>query len=162
FRVGETEADGLGGGEVPLLVGLAAAARVEPGDDKTVAEALAAEDRLLAAVPGELPQEIGERAALVVDRLPVEPADRVVLAIGVVVAVLAAAELVAGKQHRRAVGEQQGAEEVAFLPFAGRDDARVVGRTFLAVVEAAVVGMAVAILLAVRLVVLVVVGDQIV
>ena len=45
--------------------------------------------------------------------LPVEPGDLVVLAIGVVVAVLRAAELVAGQQHRRAVRERTGGQQRA-------------------------------------------------
>src|SRR3990172_3048359 len=44
--------------------------------------------------------------------VPIEPADLVILAISVVVAVLAAQELVAAEDHRRAGGEQQAADVV--------------------------------------------------
>ena len=46
---------------------------------------------------------------------PIEPADLVVLAIGVVVAVLGPAEFVAARQHRHALGKKEGGEEIAAL-----------------------------------------------
>ena len=93
-------------------------------------------------------------------QLPVEPADLVVLAIGVVVALLRARELVARQHHRRALRQQQRCEEVAHLPLAQGVDARIVGRTLGAAVPGAVVASAVLVVLAVRLVVLVVVADD--
>ena len=54
---------------------------------------------------------------------PVEPARRVVLAVGVVVAALGAAELVAAEQQRHALGQQQRRQQVARLPRAQRQDA---------------------------------------
>ena len=45
-----------------------------------------------------------------VGRGPVEPGDLVVLAVGVVVALLGAAHLVPAEQHRDAEGQQQGGE----------------------------------------------------
>jgi hypothetical protein len=50
--------------------------------------------------------ELGEVPLVLADRLPVDPGDLVVLAIGVVVALLGAGELVAGEQHRRAAGQE--------------------------------------------------------
>ena len=55
---------------------------------------------------------------------PVEPGDLVVLAPGVVVAALRAADLVAAEQHRRALGEEQRGQEVALLARAQREDLR--------------------------------------
>src|SRR3712207_7389951 len=52
----------------------------------------------------------------------VEPGDLGVLAPGVVVAALRAAELVAAEQHRRALAEQQRGQEVALLAGAKRVD----------------------------------------
>ena len=52
--------------------------------------------------------------------LPVDPAELVVLAVGVVVAALRAAELVAGEQHRHPLREQERGEEVAELAVAER------------------------------------------
>src|SRR5581483_3858950 len=94
-------------------------------------------------------------------RLPVEPARLVVLAIGVVVAPLRAAELVAGEKHRHALGEKERREQVARLPCPQFENVGAVGRAFDAAVPAAVVRVAVAVLLAVGLVVLLVVAGEV-
>src|SRR5690606_11777074 len=109
----------------------------------------------------QAPGEGKQRLALVVDVLPVQPADLAVLAVGVVVAALAAAELVAGHQHRDTLRQQRGGDEVAHLLAAQLADFRVVGRAFGAAVPAVVVVAAVAVVLPVRLVVLTVVGDEV-
>ena len=70
-------------------------------------------------------------------RVPVEPGDLVVLALGVVVAALRAPDLVAAEQHRHALREQQRREQVALLPRAQRDDLRIVGRALDAAVPRA-------------------------
>ena len=101
------------------------------------------------------------RSLLSLARRPVEPVELVVLAVGVVVALLAAPELVAREQHRRALRQQQGGEEVAPLARAQLEDRRVVGRALDAAVPGQVVVVAVAVVLAVGLVVLVVVGHQV-
>ena len=56
------------------------------------------------------------------EQAPVEPADLVVLAVGVVVAVLRAAHLVAHEQHRRAGRQQFEHKEVLDLAIAQRLD----------------------------------------
>src|SRR4051812_36548047 len=68
--IGEAQSDRVGAGIGPMLLSLFAATWVEPGDDEAVAEALAVQDRLLATIPGELPEEIGKRTAIVADLLP--------------------------------------------------------------------------------------------
>ena len=93
---------------------------------------------------------------------PVEPAGRVVGAVGVVVAALRAPDLVAHQQHRDAEREQVDDEEVLDLPATDRLDRRVVGRALDAAVPAHVEVVAVAVVLAVRLVVLLLVRDQVV
>jgi len=101
------------------------------------------QDRGIAAQPAERGDEVRE-ALLAGGAGPVDPADRVVLAVGVVVAALGAAELVAAEQQRGAFGEQEGGEEVAALAGAQLEDGRGVGRAFGAAVPAAVVVVAVA------------------
>ena len=54
--------------------------------------------------------------------LPVVPGDLVVLAVGVVVAVLGAADLVAAEEHGHALRQEQRGQEVALLAAAQRDD----------------------------------------
>ena len=93
---------------------------------------------------------------------PVEPVGLVVLAIGVVVAALRAADLVAHQDHRHAQRQQRDGQEVLHLAVAQLLDRRVVGRPFDAAVPTAVVVGAVAVVLAVGLVVLLVVGNEIV
>ncbi len=92
---------------------------------------------------------------------PVEPGDLVVLAVGVVVAALGAAALVAGGDHRHAVGQQSVAIRLAALAAAQREDLRVVGLALDPVVPGPVVVGAVAVVLAVGLVVLGLVADQV-
>ena len=106
---------------------------------------------------------LGERRAAapgLVGR-PVDPGQLVVLAVGVVVAALGAAHLVAVQDHRHALRQQQRGEEVALLAGAQREDRRVVGLALDAAVPRPVVALAVAVALAVGLVVLVVVRDQV-
>ena len=92
---------------------------------------------------------------------PVDPADLVVLAISVVVAALAVADLVAGKKNRNALREQQARELIrAKLP-AERQDFRIVSRPFVSAIVAEIVVGAVAVVLAVGFVVLLVVDDEI-
>ena len=106
---------GLGRDDLALLV--------EPGDvDEArrgfvlaVQELVAAQDGILVPQARE-PADEGRSAACRRSRLgerPVEPGDLVVLAIGVVVALLGAAELVAGEQHRRALRQEQAREHGA-------------------------------------------------
>ena len=130
-----------------------------PGADRVAGEeAAAAERRVLAA---QLDEGGGELDQRLVDLVPVHPAQLAVLGVGVVVALLGAAELVAVQQHRRALAEQQRGQEVALGPRAQRQDLRVVGRSLDAVVGRAVVALAVVVVLAVGLVVLLVVGHEV-
>src|SRR5208282_3481324 len=80
---------------------------------------------------------------------------------GVVVAPLGASHLVAREQHRDSLRQQQRGQEVALLPGPQREHGLVVGGTFGAAVPGPVVIAAVPAVLAVGLVVLVVVGDQV-
>src|SRR5271165_4458254 len=108
----------------------------------------------------ELAGELQQLGAPFVE-LPVVPADLVVLAVGVVVAVLGAAELIAAAQHGNALRKKQRRQQVALLALACGEDFRIVGRTFNAHVPGVIVVGAVLIVLAVGFVVLVVVADQV-
>ena len=68
------------------------------------------------------------RERLVLRRHIASQLSSVVLAVGVVVAPLAAAELVAHEQHRHALGEEQGGEQAAPATVAQAADRRLVGR----------------------------------
>ena len=110
----------------------------------------------------QMDQVCREADQVLVGTLPVQPADGVVLVVGVVVALLGAAHLIAGSQHRRALRQQQRGQQGPFQACAGAVDVRVVCRAFLPGIPAVVVVVAVAVVLAVGLVVLLVVGNQIV
>ena len=124
-------------------------------------EAAAAQDRVVAAQPHHRAGELEERL-LVLAEVPVDPRDLVVLAVGVVVALLGAAELVAVADHRHALAEQDRGEEVADLAVAQREDPAVLRRALGAAVPGAVVVVTVVVALAVGLVVLLVVRDEVV
>jgi len=162
-RVGavEVDRDRVHGGVGPLLLGHGLARAVVPAELGRLGageEPPAAEDRVLAA-QREHPLHVAVQ--VVVRVRPVEPGDLVVLAVGVVVAVLGAADLVAAEQQRQAERQQQRRQDRPGLAFAQRVDSSVVGDAFRAAVPGAVVAGAVAVVLAVRLVVLIVVGDQV-
>ena len=96
-------------GPEPPHVGQARALLLAPGEELAAPEhgVLAAQgDQALGEVV-----ELGLRAA----QAPLVPGDLVVLAPGVVVAALGAAQLVAAEQHRHALREEQRREEVAHL-----------------------------------------------
>ena len=94
-------------------------------------------------------------------RVPVHPRQRRVLAVGVVVAVLGAAALVTGRDHRQAGGDDHGRHHVPGLTVPQGVDHRVLGLAFDAAVPGSVVVGAVPVGLAVRPVVLDVVGDHV-
>ena len=79
---------------------------------------------------------------------PVHPADLVVLAIGVVVAALAVADLVAGEDQRHALRQQQRGQLIAAQQPPPLEDRGIVGRPFDAAIEAVVVVGAVAVVFA--------------
>src|SRR6516165_6963829 len=110
--------------------------------------------------PASLPE--AEQVAVALHPAPVEPADVVVLAVRVVVALLGAAYLVAHEDHGHALRQHQDGGEVLDLAVAQRVNGGIVGRPLGAAVPRKVVVVAVAVALAVGLVVLAVVGHQVV
>ena len=123
---------------------------------------------LAAAQPGvgvpERDQRAGEaeQFRILFRQRPVEPGQLVVLAVGVVVALLSAPELISGQQHGNALAGQQDRERVLHLGHPQPEHSRV-GRVALGPrVPAVVVVAAVAVALAVGVVVLVVIGGEVV
>src|SRR3954451_19256383 len=99
---------------------------------------------------------------LVPDReRPVIPAKHVVLAGGVVIAVLGTADLVAAEKHRRALRQEESGQKVPLLPGADGKDLRVCRGAFMSVIAGDVVVRTVSIPLAIRPVVFEIVGDEI-
>ena len=86
---------------------------------------------------------------------------RVVLRVGVVVAALAEAELRAHRQHRRSARGEQQRQEIALIARPRGDDRGILGRPLDAVIPGVIGVGSVAVALAVRLVVLPRVGDEV-
>ena len=96
-----------------------------------------------------------------VDVGPIEPTDVVVLAVGVVVALLGTPELIAAEQQRHPEGEQQSGEHGSRLSCPQRENVRIGTWPFRSTVPRSVVAGTVAVVLAIGLVVFVVVGHEI-
>src|SRR5262249_3568648 len=109
---------------------------------------------------GQMANEIAEVVALA-EVVPADPAGLVVLAIGIVVAGLRVADLVAGQDQRRALRQQQCRQRVLAKLAAQRDDGGVVGRALMPAIVAVIVVCAVPIVFAVGLIVLLVVAEEI-
>src|SRR5262249_50746761 len=124
-------------------------------------EPAAAEHRVVGPQPDQRADVVVQRLVLLGPDGPVHPGHLVVLAVGVVVAALGAAHLVAGQQHRDALRQQPRGQEAALLPGPQREDGLVLGGAFGTAVPGPVVVGPVPAVLAVGLVVLVVVGDQV-
>ena len=107
-------------------------------------------------------QARGECGQGVIGMLPVQPAHTIVLAIRIVVAVLGMADVVAGQQHRRALRKKQRRQQSPLQRGAQCQHVGVVGGPFDAAIPAQVVLVTVAVVLAIGVIVLVVVADQVV
>ena len=91
-------------------------------------------------------------------KIPIKPADLVVLTVGVVVSALRTADFIAATDHRHALGEQKGEQQIAFLALSYRVNVRIVGGTFNAIIPGMIIVGAVLIVFAIRFVVLFVVA----
>ncbi len=96
------------------------------------------------------------------EEVPVEPADLIVLAIRVIIAILGPSHLITHQEHGCAERKQRDREKVLYLSIAEFFDIRIVGGPFDAAVPAQVVVSPIPVGLAVLLVVLEVVRDKII
>src|SRR5512138_631628 len=95
-------------------------------------------------------------------QVPVEPARIIVLAVRVIVAALTAADLIPHQKHGHTDREHAGCEKVFHLPVAQTLDSGIVRRALEPTVPASVVLPSIPVVLAVFLVVLTVIGDNVV
>ena len=93
---------------------------------------------------------------------PVDPGQRIILTVSVVIAVLRVPELVAGKQHRCPAAQEKQRKGVLDPSVTQSFDFRVIRRAFHSAVPAAVVAVAVAACFTIGIIVLLIVGDQII
>ena len=120
-----------------------------------------AQGRMFLAQGDQLLDEM-EQALVFGQIIPVEPADGIVLAVGIVVAVLRIAEFVACQEHRCAAAAEEDGQGIADETVSQAVDFRVVGFAFGAAVPAVVVVFAVRIAPAIGLVVFFVVAVEVV
>ena len=112
----------------------------------------------------EMDQIADETAKVLIfrsDVFPIGPRDLIVLAIGVVVPALCSPDLVTGQQHRNAQRQKQRGKQIAPLAIAQADYGRVRGRSLDPAIPAEVGIASVAIILAIGLIVLFIVADQV-
>ena len=106
----EEHADGPGVAIFPVVVAHRLAIRTQPGDLVRAANAMtlepstAPEHRVVSAQLDQVPAP-GQK--LRVGGFPVEPGDRAVLAVGIVVAGLGTAEFIAAEDHRHPLGQDE-------------------------------------------------------
>src|SRR5206468_5590842 len=124
-------------------------------------ESAPAENRMNAPERDQVSREVQQGMGLS-GEFPIKPRQFVVLTIGIVVPPLAAADLVSAAEHRDTLGQERGHQHVPFLSLTQLVDGRIVRRSFRAVIPTEIVVGAVAVLLAVRLIVFLVIGDQVV
>src|SRR5215510_13654840 len=133
---------------------------VQPTAFLVVIEGVTAEQRMRPPKLDETlekPEQVGMR----LEEAPIDPTELIVLTVSVVVATLCAPELIPGQNHGGASGEQENGRKVPHLPLPQLDDLRSLGRPLIAAVPAQVLMTTVGVPLAVGLVVLTVVSDQI-
>src|SRR5438552_17894474 len=146
----------------PVLVGHQLSARLEPTNIHSAANRTALEPATPAkhgVIASQPDQPAHDLQKLPVNLIPVVPRQLVVLAVSIVVSLLRPAELVTHEQHRHALREEKCGQAVTFLLRAQPGDRWVVSVSLHAAVPRAVMRLTVGVVLAVRLVVLLVVGD---
>src|SRR5262249_1631050 len=94
--------------------------------------------------------------------IPVNPADFVVLAVGIVVSSLGAPDLVAGGKHRDAVRQKESRQKIASLAASDLQNGGIARRTLDAAVPAPILVATVAVTFSIHLVVFLVIAHKVV
>src|SRR5207248_10788290 len=150
-----------------FLVAHLVAARIEPhhisdlgtADAFTLKEFRPPENGMLFA---EFDQASSKIEKPIIAARPIVPTDLVVLAISVVISILRPCKFVATQEHWHALREDKRRQKIATLFRSERIDLRIVGWSFRAAIPRLVVLIAVLIVFAVRIVVLLVITDEVV
>ena len=170
MRVGSARAkdrdDGATVGIRPIIAHDGATLRMTPLDirnsafvDGSAGEPAIVTQRRVAF--SQIDERGNERDECLVDVRPIDPRQRAILRVRVVVALLRASKLVAHRKHRGAARDQQGGEQVATVAASRRADFGVGCRPFDAVIPRPVDGAAIDVVLAVGLVMFRCVGNEI-
>src|ERR1700704_2577134 len=110
---------------------------------------------------GEVRQQRGHILSLESEPGPIAPSDGIVLAVGIVVAVLAVADFVSRQEQRHTLRQHEARQQIAAHLTSHLHDIGIVGRAFDAAIRAVIFIGAVTVVLAVRLIVLALIADQI-
>ena len=135
--------------------------RAEPLDLGVRVELLLAQNRM-GTTKGDHATGEAENVPVLFQTSPVMPARCVILAVGVIVAALRAAHLVAAEQHWHTARDEQSQQEVLDLAFPQSPDHRIGCLAFGAVVFAEVVVCPIPVVFAICFIVLVAIAHQIV
>src|SRR5262245_52012569 len=165
----EKHADTANEWRSPFFVAHLAAARIEPHHIANLGAAYPAalkkfrpaKDGMRVAKRKQLSRKLQKPILLFAAR-PIEPADLVILAISIVVAVLRSSPLISATQHRNPLGKKKCGQKIPALPLAQRVDLRIFRWTFGPAIPRQIVIVAIFVAVTVRLIVLFVVADQVV
>src|SRR5260370_31092084 len=103
-----------------------------------------------------------EQPLILLHQLPIEPANLVILAISIVVSLLRPPDLISAQEHRNASREEQNRRKILDLQLAQRLNVGIVRCSLDATIPAQIIVDAIPVILAVGLVVLVIVGNQVI
>src|SRR5579884_3555763 len=103
-----------------------------------------------------------EDALILLGTVPIEPANLIILAIRIDVALLGPPDFVACQQHRHSSREQENRHKILDLTFAQRLNSRIVNLSFNTTIPAQIVIVAIAVLLAVEFVMFFLIGHQVI
>ena len=109
-------------------------------------------------------QQTGETQHIfvLVSKFPVNPANLIVLAIGIIIAFLGSVELISTQNHRHSLTQEQSCHVIFHMLKALEIDHLIVAGTFMTKIHRIIVILSVAVVLAVILIMLLIVGDQVI
>src|SRR5581483_1088769 len=153
---------------LPLFVGHLSSLRMQPEnvldlstfDPATLKEISAAENRMALSQRNHTLREC-EQIAIDVRRVPVDPADFVILTIRVVIPLLTMTDRISRQHHGHALRQEKRCQKISFLPRTQRIYLRIIGWPLNPAIPAAIVVGSVSIVFSVGLIVLLVVADQV-
>src|SRR5581483_3679012 len=139
-----------------------------PGDIKQIARVHLAGKEVIALqvamvlAQGYYPSKEAQQIMVLVHKGPIEPAQFVILAVWVIVALLCAPDLIASYKHGHALRDHQDRSEIFDLTLAQRLDPGIIRFAFDTTIPAQVIINAIAVGFAVGLIMLRVVGNQVI
>ena len=144
-----------GADAVPANIGIAAA------DIIAMLQMMPVAEHWMRMAEGDAIFHEAKQFPMLIQAVPIEPVHFAVVTIRIIVAVAGLADFIAHQNHRHALAEHQYGNGVFHLPPPQPENVPIAGRPFATAIPAKIIVRAVPIIFAVRLVMLLVVGDQI-